>query len=311
MCGAIAGLVIAINVAFAWSSESDSVALLQATVQQQISKTSTDSDNDVDQYELTGSSKCTMEKQHASAACRRCAQDAISSTLSSSSAEPDVVLGDAPCVESSTSHDVAGAGALKMVLQLMIILLIADGMRRWKSQKKQRAPITEGPRGQTLLDHLEVVSGSAWVDMVNAAACADVNHFEMALKHKPRMTQVDAWGCTPLHFAAVGGSRIIATQVLQQKADVDARDASDETPLHFAARSNHESICEMLLDAGAEIDAVNVQGMTPLVVAGHANAKESCRLLLDRGAGCAGLADEDLPPVLVSQLVQRVFAATS
>lgn len=246
----------------------------------------------VDEYRLTDSLNCASQK--------------IDATLPTSSVKP-VLLEETPSVAVSTSTDPPGSGALKAVLYLMIIILILDGMRRWRLQKQ----CTQKPEDaeNNLAKIAEAAAEAAWIDMVNAAASGDMNSFEMALNHKPKLMKADTWGCTPLHFAAVGGSMAISTELLNRGVDVDALDANEETPLHFAARAGHSPICDLLLGSGAKIDAVNVQGMTPLVLAGRANAESACRLLSDRGAGVSGMADEDLPPLVVSLVVQKVFAS--
>lgn len=211
-----------------------------------------------------------------------------------------------PVVTVSASSDPPGSGALKAMLQLMIIALVFDGMRRWHLQKQGARKHEDSIK--SLAQSEEAAVEAAWIDMVNAAASGDMNSFEMALNHKPRLMQADTWGCTPLHFAAVGGSVAIGTELLKRGVDVDALDASEETPLHFAARAGHAPICELLLGSGANIDAVNVEGMTPLVLAGHENADAACRLLADRGAGVAGMADEKLPVLVVRLVVEKVLA---
>lgn len=278
------------------ASASDMVTMLQATVQEKSAATIVDhEDEQVDQYRLMDTLKCASKDKH-------------TSSEPSSFIQPGAVVqatGEDEAVV-STSSDPPGAGCLKTVLELMILFIIFDGMRRWHLQKHQAQKDGGATSGMT--EDRGAAAEVAWMDMVTSATKCEVNRFEKALKQKPEMMQADAWGCTPLHFAAAGGSDAIVSQVLRFEVDVNASDASGETPLHFAARAGHASICELLLDAGAKIDAANVRGMTPLVVAGHANAVTACRLLADRGAGVAGLSDEDLPPLVVSQMIRKVFA---
>jgi hypothetical protein len=201
--------------------------------------------------------------------------------------------------------DPAGASSLRAFLEIAIIAIIFDGMRRWHLRKKEASKHTKEIAESRRSARADAESN--WTEMVNAASKADEAAFQKALAKKPSVAVTDTWGCTALHFAAAGGSPAIAKELLKRGAEVDALDASEETPLHFAARAGHAPICEILLDAGAQIDAVNVQDFTSLVIAGKANQESTCRLLADRGAGAAGMADDQLPPLVVSQLVRKVF----
>lgn len=208
--------------------------------------------------------------------------------------------------------DPPGAGFLRSVLHFLIFLIVLDGVRRSLQLQKQKS---SQPKGSVRHDILQpsqkdaAALESSWVDMVNAARTGDECNFSKALGPNSLLKCVDAWGCTALHFAAVGGSVAIARGILEQGAEIDALDAGDETPLHFAAREGHASMCEFLLAAGASIDAVSKDSLTPLAVAGLANQEETCRALTRCGAGVAGMSDAELPILIVSQLVKQMFVA--
>lgn len=225
---------------------------------------------------------------------------------------PASALGPIRLTPGSDLEEPAGANTLRAVLELMIIVVIFDGMRRWHSQKQHLHQQMQ----QTILKQsvakaeaaVQEAEKAAWLALVNAASAGDEANFEKALKSNPPVAQTDTWGCTPLHFAAAGGSVAIAAELLRRGVEVDALDASEETPLHFAARAGHGPLCELLLGAGAKIDAINEQDMTPFVVAGHANQESSCSLLADRNAGVAGMMDEELPALVQIQILRKVFA---
>jgi hypothetical protein len=204
------------------------------------------------------------------------------------------------------SEDPPGASVLRAFLLSMVVVIIVDSMRRWRLQDASKLAAATADSAQ---EAANLAEEAAWLAMVNAASTGNAVGFEKAISSKPSVSRTDAWGCTPLHFAAAGGSATITAELLKKGVEVDPLDASDETPLHFAARAGHAPICELLLGAGANINAVNLEDMTPFVVAGHANKETACSLLADRGAGVAGLSDEKLPPLVVSQLVRKVFAA--
>jgi hypothetical protein len=208
--------------------------------------------------------------------------------------------------------DPPGAGTLKAVLLLMTVLIFVDGIRRWRLQKQEarEAAQVRTKAAEAAAEH-EAAVERTWVEMVTAAAAGDVSGFRQAAQVRPGppVKREDPWGCTPLHFAATGGSTEVVADLLKCGAEVDALDACDETALHFAARAGHKGVCEVLLGSRANIDAMNVRDMTPLIVAGHANKEPVCRFLADKGATVGGMADEDLPPLVVSQIVRKVLGS--
>lgn len=73
-------------------------------------------------------------------------------------------------------------------------------------------------------------------------------------------------GRTPLHLFVphAAQSIAIAKELLQAKADVNAKDVNGLTPLHVAAISWDIAKINLLLDAGANINARDNNGRTPL-----------------------------------------------
>ena len=52
--------------------------------------------------------------------------------------------------------------------------------------------------------------------------------------------------------------------LLEQGAEVDAKDSSGWTPLSWAAEKGREAVVKLLLEQGAEADAKDTYGQTPL-----------------------------------------------
>lgn len=229
---------------------------------------------------------------------------------------PEVVASETTSQQPISAHtanssDPPGASSTRAILRLMCLLLLLDGLRRWWLQKHQTSVPKQQisiPKAQADTQDAEVMKNS-WAEVVIAAKNGDESRFKKASIYQSTVTASDPWGCTALHFAAVGGSATIAQELLKYGAEVDALDADDETPLHFAARAGHTRICEVLVTSGAKVDVVNKKGLTPFVVAGESNQEQACCFLADHGAGVAGLADEELPPLVVSQIVRKMFAA--
>lgn len=275
----------------------DSIVLLQGQVEvhQRTKANAIDTleFDDKDEYNLADPLNCASEK----------ASEKASHVESPASfVEPAVA---APQETEQAEADPPGTDMVRIALQVMTLWLVFDGFQKWRLQKQEVEP--KGDARKQARDQEEAAAKSAWVQMVKAARSGDEAGFKEALLHHPVINEADAWGCTPLHFAAAGGSAAIASELLKLGAEVDAFDAVDETALHIAARTGGVSMCEVLFKGGSNIDAVNKQGFTPLVVAAHANQEPACRFLADSGAGVANLTDEEIPPLVVSQVVRKVL----
>ena len=95
----------------------------------------------------------------------------------------------------------------------------------------------------------------------------------------------DKDGWTPLHSAAKENASATAEVLLNQGADIHAKDKFGWTPLHLAAtKENASATAEVLLNQGADIHAKDKFGWTPLHSAASNNSYETAKLLLNKGA---------------------------
>ena len=83
--------------------------------------------------------------------------------------------------------------------------------------------------------------------------------------------------CPPnLHDAAADGNLALATVLLKEGADVNARNSAGQTPLHAAARNGHATVALVLITSGATVNVTDIFAFnTPLHLAadnGHAAA---------------------------------------
>jgi len=76
----------------------------------------------------------------------------------------------------------------------------------------------------------------------------------------------------------------VTSFLLDQKADVNARDLMGWTPLTIAVSAGHEPIVRELVGAGADVKSANDRGITPLHYAASKGRVEIGRLLIQRGA---------------------------
>lgn len=92
-------------------------------------------------------------------------------------------------------------------------------------------------------------------------------------------------GGTPLHAAAEKGYLAVTEYLLENRADVNARDNKwGYTPLHIAAQNGHKKLCEILLAAGANVNAPDNLRYTPLHRAASKGYLSVAETLLAKGA---------------------------
>ena len=90
---------------------------------------------------------------------------------------------------------------------------------------------------------------------------------------------------TPLLSAAVAaGDLVKTTQLLDQGAAINDRDATGRTPLMVAIGQNQLDTVRLLLDRGADPNAADPQGLTPLALAQQSSFGDIAALLIKAGA---------------------------
>ncbi|MEE9597798.1 MAG: ankyrin repeat domain-containing protein [Acidiferrobacterales bacterium] len=70
-------------------------------------------------------------------------------------------------------------------------------------------------------------------------------------KGRPSISRPITVTHTPLHWAAVRGSKGVAELLIRDGSDVNARDAYGNTPLSWARLTGHKEIAELLQSSGA------------------------------------------------------------
>lgn len=107
---------------------------------------------------------------------------------------------------------------------------------------------------------------------------------------------------TQLHYA-VSVNNIRAVKILLENgADVNAKDYVGTTPLHNAATFNDQNleIVKILLEYGAELDVIDQYGSTPLFRAASSNNFDTVEILLENGADANGKGTNGNPPLSVA-----------
>lgn len=86
---------------------------------------------------------------------------------------------------------------------------------------------------------------------------------------------------TAINLAAFFGELDRVRELVDDGADVNAKDGCSYSPLHCAVLGEHKEAVEFLIRRGANINAKTLRGWTPVMVARPANI---VRILLDKGA---------------------------
>ncbi|GEM_PF-3750602 len=89
---------------------------------------------------------------------------------------------------------------------------------------------------------------------------------------------------TPLHDAATQGDVARAKDLLDQGAEVNARDKRGFTPLHLAATADNSDLAELLLRYSADVNIGDRNCWTPLHLCMICSAPRTMRVLLAHGA---------------------------
>ncbi|MEW6110274.1 MAG: ankyrin repeat domain-containing protein [Nitrospirota bacterium] len=90
--------------------------------------------------------------------------------------------------------------------------------------------------------------------------------------------------------------------LLDQGADVNAKNKEGETPLMVAALERRLEMVKFLLDRGADINLKDNVGATALIYSAMEGSVEIMKLLLDRGADPDAKTDDGLTALSISDL---------
>jgi hypothetical protein len=107
---------------------------------------------------------------------------------------------------------------------------------------------------------------------------------QQLLEAKADVEAKDNDGQTALHWAARSSHEVMVRLLLEAKANVEAKDNNGQTALHLAARNGHEAVVRLLLEAKADVEAKGNYGQTALHLAAQHGHEAVVWLLLDAKA---------------------------
>ena len=122
--------------------------------------------------------------------------------------------------------------------------------------------------------------------LMKAADRDDLEKFKKLLyRKKVNINGYGANGNRPLHIAAGKWAKEgLIPDILARGGVVDIRNVYKQTPLHFAVSHSKPDAVSKLIENGADVYARDANGHTPLSMALNIKNKVVIKLLLDAGA---------------------------
>ncbi|XP_044260060.1 poly [ADP-ribose] polymerase tankyrase [Tribolium madens] len=144
-----------------------------------------------------------------------------------------------------------------------------------------------GENAQKLFQDPPAVNGDVECQVLEAAKSGDLEQVQRLLETYPNTVNcrdLDGRHSTPLHFASGYNRVAVVEYLLQQGADVHAKDKGGLVPLHNACSYGHYEVTELLVKHGANVNVADLWKFTPLHEASAKGKYEIVKLLLKHGA---------------------------
>ncbi|XP_072032763.1 transient receptor potential cation channel subfamily A member 1-like [Amphiura filiformis] len=147
------------------------------------------------------------------------------------------------------------------------------------AQSNQVAKIDELIRKEADVNVKSSVDEATPLHLAARYNCPDAA--EVLLQYGADVTDALTNGQTPLHVCCRRGfSKVVKILIHNGKADVNSRDKDKTTPLHQATIKGDIDVCRLLIENGADIRAKDINQLTPLMQAAQSGFEECVQILL-------------------------------
>ena len=140
-------------------------------------------------------------------------------------------------------------------------------------------------------------------EITKLVICGDSNAVSNLISKKPNIVREyirDNYGLTLLDWSIFNGQHKIAAILLENGAEIEAKDRNGNTALLIAARLGKLDIVKLLLEKKANIKASNEQKNTPLLLAITRNHTQIATILIKKGADITAKNNEGNTPLLLA-----------
>ena len=111
-----------------------------------------------------------------------------------------------------------------------------------------------------------------------------VKLYKAIMDRGARIEDLSSRGTSALHWAAKGGSGMIAEDLIEKGLQVNNKDIFGMTPLHYAAKYGRLSVVKLLIEQGANLNSKSGLEETPLNLAQKADKSDVVEYLILAGA---------------------------
>ena len=159
---------------------------------------------------------------------------------------------------------------------------LATLVRRAVAANSPNAPTAPTPRPMT---------GPGTTELITAVRNSDFSKMKALIDGGGNVNEQDRAGArTALHWAAKGGSQEALSALMTAKADPNLKDRQGRTPLWGAVETT-PAVVKFLIDNGADVNARDTVNATPLLWAAGFGRPETVKLLLESKADVKAVDD--------------------
>jgi len=183
----------------------------------------------------------------------------------------------------SVAHWAARRGNLRFLRELVsagapVQIELGDSIVNGR-QDKVRAMLAASPTS------VREVDSYGWTALHWAAVTGSDEIAGILVDHGANVqAEARGTGLTPLHLAAGAGRTGVIELLIKKGAAVNPKDGRSRTPLHWAAEGGHADACKVMIARGAEVNPVDRFGFTPLYLAARAGEVSVLKTLCMLGA---------------------------